>query len=90
MDSEKRKFLRFYIYSGALWLILLVSFVLGTNYSGNSEFVIGLLKIVLIFGVFGIPIIIILSFFIRFAEYLINKIPFKNKSHKTFNKIKTG
>ena len=84
MGSEKSKFKKFYFYGSVLWLLMLIIFISGKHFidsyeshNSNMDFLDGLLSIVLTFGVFGIPIIFVISFFLRMAEYFIRKIPTK-------------
>lgn len=81
MASEKKKFKKFYLYGSLFWLFITFLFFLGQYlingyepYSNHVEFFDGMLNMILIFGVFGIPIIFTLSLFVRLAEYLISRI----------------
>lgn len=86
MRSEKNKFKKFYFYGSVLWLLLLIIFFTRKyfmesyeSHNSNIDFLDGLLSIVRTFGLFGIPIIFVLSFFLRIAEYFIRKIPTRHK-----------
>ena len=78
MDKERKKFKQFYIYSTLVWLIFLMAYILVRFYAARldiySELLDGVLQIVLEFAVFGIPIILFFSIFIRSAEKIMNKI----------------
>ena len=80
MNEEKQKFRRFYIIGSLFWLFLLLIFIGGTWIIANgniekSDLSEGILHTILVFGIFGIPIIFILSLFIKLAAYIIDKIP---------------
>jgi len=83
MSSEKEKFKKFYLYGSVFWLMLIIAFLLGKSFlaghNNSPDFFDGFLNIVLVSGIFGIPIIFLLSVFIRIAEYFINKIPAKGQ-----------
>lgn len=80
MTSEQSKFKKFYAYGSLFWLSFLILYFSGSWVNVNfleqeSNLLSGILSAILIFGVFGIPIIFILSLLIRVAEYIINRIP---------------
>lgn len=80
MTSEQRKFKKFYAYGSLFWLFFLILYFSGSWVNlyfleQESNFLSRILAAILIFGVFGIPIIFILSLLIRIAEYIINRIP---------------
>jgi len=80
MNEEKQKFRRFYLYGSILWLIILGAVGLGSWINAyafpEKSYLLGsILHTFLVFGVFGIPIIFILSLFIRLVAYIVDKIP---------------
>lgn len=91
-SSEKIKFKKFYRYGSVLWLLLIIVVSVGKKVlaefdseSINIKFSEGVLNLFVMVGIFGIPIIFLLSLFIRLAEYFVNKIPVKeNRDGKSY------
>ncbi|MCE7992378.1 MAG: hypothetical protein HEP71_10370 [Roseivirga sp.] len=80
-NIEKQKFKRFYLFGAVLWCLSITLFYLSASWvaspnltEGVKTFAKNIRGIILVFIVFGIPIIFLLSFIIRLAEPVMDKI----------------
>lgn len=80
-NTEKQKFKRFYLFGSVFWCLTIILFFLSEGWvsspdlaAGVKTFANNMRGIMLTFVIFGIPIIFLLSFIIRIAEPVMDRV----------------
>lgn len=72
--TDNKVYLKFYLFGTILWIVFILTYFLLISYLPDSKLFEIIGYPIVLFGIFGIPIVFIFSFFVRVGEYLINKI----------------
>ena len=80
--SEKEKIKRFYIGFALIWLVSVIVYFVGTGITEGSDQYQPLFNIILVFFVILIPVIMILSVPLFFAEGILDRIKAKMDQRK--------
>ena len=79
--TERRKFHRFYVISGVLWVLSIGTYLLLRTYFlptisdlKTYQVLEGICQFIKLFGLFTIPMIVLISLPLRFAEGLLDRV----------------
>lgn len=74
IQKSNKPYLKFYLFGTLLWITLLIIFFLLKSYFPGSKIFEIIGYPLVLFGIFGIPVIFFFSLIVRIGEFFINKI----------------